>query len=360
MKRLTTLRLLLALAVATVAASAGAQLVDRATFERLEQQARGLNGSAQHAPSNVQPQVIGTMPFVINDFAIRRGESVILAVTFNTAVMSAYRSEQCPRVGQFDLQLPDGLTVINVTRGSSLQYTYDGDVHTPINVNGYYDADNNMLRVLGYGVCGADEMALLPTGELEYALITVRAEQTMELGVSQIIESGAMFALIDLPRDFYYAGTATINATVNRQPAESVTLNATSVELNSGDTYDLVATVLPADALQSVLWTSDNPDIATVLDGHITGVSVGETYVTAATMDGSNKSARCLVRVTDVAYTLGDLNSDGFVNGSDINVLINVVLGKDHNDYQGRADLNGDGLIDGIDLNVLIDIVLGK
>ena len=57
----------------------------------------------------------------------------------------------------------------------------------------------------------------------------------------------------------------------------------------------------------------------------------------------------------------GDVNGDGNVDGSDINSLINVVLGKESADiYGGRADVNGDGIEDGSDINTLINIVLGK
>ena len=55
----------------------------------------------------------------------------------------------------------------------------------------------------------------------------------------------------------------------------------------------------------------------------------------------------------------GDINTDGKVNGADINIMINIMLGKDSPDnFEGSCDINGDGDINGSDLNQLISIIL--
>ncbi len=57
----------------------------------------------------------------------------------------------------------------------------------------------------------------------------------------------------------------------------------------------------------------------------------------------------------------GDVDGNGAVNGTDLNILINIILGKDNADnYDGRANVNGEGGVDGNDLNKLINIILGK
>ena len=57
----------------------------------------------------------------------------------------------------------------------------------------------------------------------------------------------------------------------------------------------------------------------------------------------------------------GDVNGDGSVNGSDINILINIVLGNDSAaNYGGRADVNEDGAVNGSDINVVINIILSN
>ncbi len=80
--------------------------------------------------------------------------------------------------------------------------------------------------------------------------------------------------------------------------ATGVSLDTNSLGLGVGDTGVLVATVSPADASdQSVIWTSGNSNVATVIDGTVAGVAGGETYVYVNTADG-NFTDSCLVSVT--------------------------------------------------------------
>ena len=53
----------------------------------------------------------------------------------------------------------------------------------------------------------------------------------------------------------------------------------------------------------------------------------------------------------------GDLNGDGTVDISDVNALINIILGKA--EFDPRGDLNNDSEIDITDANILINIILG-
>ena len=57
----------------------------------------------------------------------------------------------------------------------------------------------------------------------------------------------------------------------------------------------------------------------------------------------------------------GDLNGDGAVDIDDVNLAVNVILGKEEDAIiKQRADLNGDGKADIDDMNVLINIILDK
>ena len=67
------------------------------------------------------------------------------------------------------------------------------------------------------------------------------------------------------------------------------------------------------------------------------------------------------ITVTGIQTKKGDVNGDGEVDVNDVNILINVVLGKeDGNKYDGRANVDGSGDVDVNDVNTLINIVLGK
>lgn len=54
----------------------------------------------------------------------------------------------------------------------------------------------------------------------------------------------------------------------------------------------------------------------------------------------------------------GDVNADGDVNISDVNCIVDVILG-DSDTYEGRADVNADGEVNVADINAVIDIIIG-
>ena len=56
--------------------------------------------------------------------------------------------------------------------------------------------------------------------------------------------------------------------------------------------------------------------------------------------------------------TTGDVNGDGAVDGNDLNMLINIVLGKE--EATPGAEIDGQEGINGGDINTLINILLGK
>ena len=93
---------------------------------------------------------------------------------------------------------------------------------------------------------------------------------------------------------------ATCNVTV-KNPVISVTgvtLNKTALNLVTGASESLVATISPSNATnKDVEWTSSNTNVATVdTTGKVTGVSAGSATITVKTKDGS-KVATCNVTV---------------------------------------------------------------
>ncbi|MBR5728041.1 MAG: leucine-rich repeat protein [Muribaculaceae bacterium] len=57
----------------------------------------------------------------------------------------------------------------------------------------------------------------------------------------------------------------------------------------------------------------------------------------------------------------GDINGDGKVDVSDVNIIINIMLGKAQaSSYPGNPDLNNDNKVDVTDVNAVINIMLGK
>lgn len=78
-------------------------------------------------------------------------------------------------------------------------------------------------------------------------------------------------------------------------------LNKTYANCYIGKTFKLKATIKPKNAsIKKVKWSSSNSKIASVLsNGKVTGIAEGDVYITAKTTDGSNKTARCYVKVTE-------------------------------------------------------------
>ncbi len=80
----------------------------------------------------------------------------------------------------------------------------------------------------------------------------------------------------------------------------SITLNTTRKTLVNGETLQLEATILPANAtLPIVEWKSSNENVATVdKNGRVTALEKGTATITASSTDGSRKTATCTITVT--------------------------------------------------------------
>lgn len=86
-----------------------------------------------------------------------------------------------------------------------------------------------------------------------------------------------------------------------------------------------------------------------------------EDFPDASATLGCGTDVDLPVTKIDYIYTtteaiVGDVNGDGNVDISDVNVVINVMLGKDATE----ADVTGDGNVDISDVNMVINIMLGK
>ncbi len=98
--------------------------------------------------------------------------------------------------------------------------------------------------------------------------------------------------------------TAKCRVTVIRR-VSSISLNKTYATCYIGKNLKLRATVRPSNAtIKKIKWSSSNRNVAAVTGkGKVTAYSAGEAYITVKTTDGSNKKARCLVRVLEVVPT---------------------------------------------------------
>lgn len=107
-------------------------------------------------------------------------------------------------------------------------------------------------------------------------------------------------------------GSATLTI-VN--PCTGIKLDRDTLTIARGETATLTATVEPADTTNTIVWSSENDNIATVENGVVTAVGLGETTITAACGD---KTASCKVTVTKatIAGTANIYTREGFFYGA--------------------------------------------
>lgn len=99
--------------------------------------------------------------------------------------------------------------------------------------------------------------------------------------------------------------TATANVTVSVSPA-AISLDKASMTLEKGSSFNLTATVSPADCTdKTVTWSSDKPAVASVdATGKVTAVAAGAAVITATTSNGKSASANILVIVSPASIAL--------------------------------------------------------
>ena len=126
--------------------------------------------------------------------------------------------------------------------------------------------------------------------------------------------------------------------------------------LMMGSTVTLQPIIAPDDAtVKNLTWVSSDEQTATVSrTGIVTALSVGETTITATTVDGGY-SAEIKIIVTAAAQ-LGDVNGDGYIDAADALLCLRASVGLITltPEQKAAADVNHDGLIDAGDAILIL------
>ena len=110
------------------------------------------------------------------------------------------------------------------------------------------------------------------------------------------------------------------------QSVLGVSLSASSIELNVGESQQLVASVSPIDATnKNVSWSVDNACVTVDETGLVVAVEPGEAIITVTTEDGG-KEITCAVKVTQPVSGIElDITSGTLLVGGELNLTATMM-----------------------------------
>ncbi len=202
--------------------------------------------------------------------ALKAGTVVIKA----TAAGNSRKSASCTITVKAPEVLASGIklnqTNVTLPKNEKLQLSYSF-INNPTNRNVTWTSSNNSIVSVDSN-----------------GMISAKAEGTATITCKAADKSGV---------------TATCKVTVTRaKPSvyvSSISINDSGLVLNPGQTHKMNFTVYPSNATyKEVKWTSSNTSVVSVdQNGNIKALKAGSATITAASTDGSNKSASCRITV---------------------------------------------------------------
>ena len=187
------------------------------------------------------------------------------------------------------------------------EYAYDMNVHAALMFNGMDVEDYAAFEVAAFcgNECRGIAKATVSQGKKYYEL-RVYSKKSQGDNITFKCYNQATGRELMVAESLLFDGEQ--HGTLSRlfqltatQPVTGISLDKTSVTLNTTDTYTLIANVDPIDASnKSVIWSSSDAAIATVDEnGVVIGMKAGTATITATTVDG-NFTATCQVIVKPI------------------------------------------------------------
>ena len=127
--------------------------------------------------------------------------------------------------------------------------------------------------------------------------------------------------------DGEHTDSCVVTVTIAPISATGISLDRDSLALSIDDSFQLTASLTPANASnKSVTWSSGTPIVATVdQSGLVTARSAGSATITVTTQDG-NHSDSCIVSVTAISVTGISLDRDSLALGIDDSFQLSATL----------------------------------
>jgi len=225
----------------------------------------------------------------IEGFSIKAGETKELLVDLNNP------DDQIANV-QFLLNLPTGLTVAQ-KEGKSL-----------ITLTNRASGGHQVMDNPSSGMVMVYSMPVAAFSGTSGAILSI----SLTAGTGFVGGNVALRSIVlATEQGGQYKPDDVVYTIENKVPVTGITLNATSQELNAGQTFQLSATVAPSNATnKSVKWSSNKTSVATVSStGVVTAVAAGSATITCEAEDGSGVMATCNITVKPILVTEIILNA---------------------------------------------------
>ncbi|MBO7609661.1 MAG: C10 family peptidase [Muribaculaceae bacterium] len=171
----------------------------------------------------------------------------------------------------------------------------------------------------------------------------------------------------------YFTAGSTFAWVVTASSGEKITITTTDaqyspdialIEVYSGDatTLNLRAAETGDDTYRLIEGITDiNYIVKNLLAAGTFTYGVKAIYTNGTESEWSNIETVTLSDQPDPEYILGDVDGNGEVDVTDVNILINIILNKDQaENYGPRAYVTDDDEIDVTDVNMVINIILHK
>ena len=294
----------------------------------------------------------------------------------NVASYTLYVDQQAQGA---ELLLHEDLTDLEKSSTANIGNYMDRYMDNPGWTGQYVYLENGALRIndrtRAGGYITTPALDLSSSGGFVTVKITAKSYSTTDKNVYLKVKTGSASEQINLTDDITEytvfvpcEAAANQNITIaGRDGASDMNKRALlyDIKIYSGDATQASAPARASETGDShsrvITGITDNSYVVTGLEQYGTfNYKVQAIYTDQTTSEMSNVMQ---VTLADGASWLrGDVNGDGSVDVADVNIIINIMLGKDTADnYAGRACVTeGDTDVDVADVNTIINIMLGK
>ena len=181
---------------------------------------------------------------------------------------------------------------------------------------------------------------------------------TVENGVVTAVAPGQATITVTT-EDGNKTDTCVVTVSAEEVPAETIALDKDTATVYKGKSETLKATLTPSNATSTITWVSSDTEVATVANGVVTAVAVGEATITAfvdadenGVLDDGEVSATCAVTVVEAPdELLGDIDGNGSVDANDAIKLFQYSMFPSVYpiEYTGSVDFDKNGSVDSND-----------